>query len=195
MRAVQPVLAKRWAVGFFDRLGRQSIVPARQSAAVDPAAALLARYDPKASIGPAEAAELGAKLRAIYESDHMRFAGVLPVLRRLEGEAGSVRGRHYTEWVPVLDQLRSQKADDQAVPLLLECVAAAERAASVNGMEPAPGYTERLAIIYRRRREYPREIDLIESWFSRCPPPYGSEKLAKRLQDAILLEANTKAAG
>ncbi len=81
----------------------------RGSVKDDRVAALLATYDPNAELSPDDAAELGAKIRAIHESnpDGGAFDGLNPMLRRLEEEAGSVRGRHYTEWVPTLDELRS----------------------------------------------------------------------------------------
>ena len=82
--------------------------------------------------------------------------------RRIAAEAaGQVRGRHFTEWIPLLDQMRKEKRDDDALALLLECIGATERAAAIEGLDPAPGYTERAAIIYHRRRNYDAEIAII----------------------------------
>lgn len=156
----------------------------------DRVAALLATYDPNAELSPDDAAELGAKIRAIHESnpDRGAFDGLYPMLRRLEEEAGSVHGRHYTEWVPKLDELRSSGDDDSAPALLLECIDAAERAVRVAGMEPAPGYTKRAAVIYRRRKDYAREIQVMERWEAAAPPRYRGamkERLAaaRKLQE------------
>lgn len=153
-------------------------------------AALLATYDPNAELTPEDAAELGAKIRAIHDSnpDGGAFDGLYPMLRRLEQEAGSVRGRHYTEWVPTLDELRSSGDDDSALALLLECIDAAERAARVAGMEPAPGYTKRAAVIYRRRKDYTSEIQVMERWEAAAPQRYKGamkERLAgaRKLQE------------
>ena len=147
----------------------------RKPSSDDPVAALLSTYDPNAELSPSEAADLGAELRAIHECNERTGNigdGLHPLLRRLESEAGSVRGRHYTEWVPTLDELRSSGDDDAALALLLECIDAAERAARLAGMEPAPGYTKRAAVIYRRRKDYAREIEVMERWESAAPPQY-----------------------
>ncbi len=156
----------------------------------DRVAALLATYDPNTELSPDDAAELGAKIRAVYDSnpDGGAFDGLYPVLRRLEQESGLVRGRHYTEWVPTLDELRSSRDDDGALALLLECIDAAERAARVAGMEPAPGYTKRAAVIYRRRKDYASEIQVLERWEAAAPPRYKGamkERLAaaRKLQE------------
>ena len=156
----------------------------------DRVAALLATYDPNAELSPDDAAELGAKIRAIHDSnpDGGAFDGLYPMLRRLEEEAGSVRGRHLTEWVPTLDELRSSGDDDAALALLLECIDAAERAARVAGMEPAPGYTKRAAVIYRRRKDYASEIRVLERWEAAAPARYKGamkERLAaaRKLQE------------
>lgn len=160
--------------------------PQRERSSDDPVASLLATYDPNVELGPSEAADLGAKLRAIHERNRLNDAidgRLYPLLRRLESEASSVRGRPYTEWVATLDELRSSGDDDTALPLLLECIEAAERAARVSGREPAPGYTKRAAVIYRRRKDYAREIEVMERWESVSPPQYQGA-MAKRLAAA-----------
>lgn len=88
----------------------------------------------------------------------------------LRKQAEQVDGRHFTEWVPVLDRLRAEKSDDEAMALLMKCIAATERGARFSGREPAPGYTHRAAVILRRRKDYRAEIDLIERWERACPP-------------------------
>jgi hypothetical protein len=185
-------------VGLFDRQNKQRsdfLPPGHGRGGDDPVRELLSTYDPNATLGPNDAADLGAKLRALYDRRPIENNRLPSILRALENEAAMVRGRHYTEWVSTLGYLRGRGADDEALPLLVECIEAAERAARVSGMEPAPGYTERAAIIYRRRKDYAREIEVIERWMSRCPPRYGSERLEKRLTDAQRLRARSKAAG
>lgn len=105
-----------------------------------------------------------------------------------------MRGRHYVDWVPVLDELRSAGRDQEGLELLLELIDAAERAARVTGREPTPGYTHRAAVIYRRRRDYAAEIAIIERWQAACPrerrgPGATQEKLSQRLQKARTLHA------
>ncbi len=161
----------------------------------DPLASLLATYDPDADLGPEGAADLGAKLRAMQEDNERR--GVIdgrlyPMLRKLEAEAGLVRGRHYTEWIPTLDELRSSGDDDTALTLLWECIQAAERAARVAGTSPAPGYTKRAAVIYRRRKDYAREIEVMERWEAAAPPGYRGA-MADRLAVARKLQEKQQA--
>lgn len=165
---------------------KQNRQPERERSSDDPVTSLLTTYDPNADLSPGEAADLGAKLRAIHERNKRNDAidgRLYSLLRRLESEASCVRGRPYTEWVATLDELRSSGDDDTALPLLLECIEAAERAARVSGMEPAPGYTKRAAVIYRRRKDYAREIDVMERWESAAPPQYRGA-MAKRLAAA-----------
>lgn len=180
-------------MGLFGRRKKQPRVErARQQkpSRDDPVASLLATYDPNTELSPGDAAELGAKLRTIHERNRRNGdidARLYRMLRELESEAGSVRGRHYTEWVPTLDQLRSAGDDDHALALLLECIEAAERAALVSGMEPAPGYTKRAAVIYRRRKDYAREIEIMERWEAAAPPQYRGAMI-ERLAAARTLQ-------
>lgn len=119
--------------------------------------------------------------------------------QKLEEAAGTFEGRHYTEWVPELNRLRSLGADseDEYLRLVLKCVDAAERASVHSEREPAPGYTERAAVIYRRRKDYAAEIAIIERWEAACPPERRGpgatqERLATRLTKARqLLAAET----
>lgn len=165
---------------------KQNRQPERTRSSDDSVASLLATYDPNAELSPSEAADLGAELRAIHERNKLNNAidgRLYPMLRRLESEASSVLGRPYLEWVATLDELRSSGDDDTALPLLLECIEAAERAARVSGMEPAPGYTRRAAVIYRCRKDYAREVEVMERWESAAPPQYRGA-MAKRLAAA-----------
>lgn len=107
----------------------------------------------------------------------------------LRDQAEQVAGYHFTEWVPVLDRLRAEKQDDEALALLMEIIAATERGARFSGREPAPGCTHRAAVILRRRKDYQAEIDLIERWERACPPerrgPGATQgKLAERKRKA-----------
>lgn len=102
-------------------------------------------------------------------------------------EASQVRGRHYVDWVPTLDEWRSAGRDDEALDLLLEIIDAAERAAVVAGREPAPGYTKRAAVIYRRRKDFAAEVAIIERWEAACPPERrGSGATQSRLAGRLV---------
>lgn len=147
-------------------------------------------YSGKLPSEPEVAAEEGEKLRSEYEAydrdGRMPPTGLFDRLDRLEKVAAQVHGRHYVDWVDTLDEYRSAKRDDEALSLLLDIIDAAERTARVSGREPAPGYTHRAAVIYRRRKDYDAEVAIIERWEAACPPerrgPGATQgKLAERL--------------
>lgn len=101
--------------------------------------------------------------------------------------AALVRGRHYTEWVPTLDELRSRGADheNEYLALLLEIIDATEREAAYSGLEPAPGYSIRAAVVYRRRGDIDAEIAVLERWLRACPPERRGGKISERLEKAL----------
>jgi hypothetical protein len=105
-------------------------------------------------------------------------------LRAQAEQASQVRGRHYIHWVPMLDELRERGDDEQALPLLLEIIDAAERAAVIQGLEPPPGYTERAAVIYRRRGDLDAEVALLRRYLDACPPGRGgmTTRIGQRLR-------------
>ena len=61
-----------------------------------------------------------------------------------------MRGRHYTEWVEPVKQLKREGRLKEAEALLVECVDAVEAEASVEGSSVAPWYYEQLGIVYRK---------------------------------------------
>ena len=105
-------------------------------------------------------------------------------MRALAERASQVRGRHYIQWVSALDELREQGDDEQALPLLLEIIEAAERAAQIQNLEPPPGYTERVAVIYRRQGKLEAEIGILRRYLDACPPGRGGlgTRIGQRLR-------------
>jgi hypothetical protein len=105
-------------------------------------------------------------------------------IRALAERASQVRGRHYIQWVTTLDELREQGDDAQALPLLLEIIEAAERAAQIQGLEPPPGYTERVAVIYRRQGNLEAEVAILRRYLDSCPPGRGGlgSRIGQRLR-------------
>ena len=125
---------------------------------------------------------------------------IASIQRHRDAEAaGWVHDRLFTEWIPVLNELRAQKNDEEGLALLLECIAAAERAAAITGTEPAPAYTRRAAVILRRQRRLDDEIALIERWEAACPPERRESDtttgtLGSRKKKAIALLADQRSA-
>ncbi|WP_263121158.1 hypothetical protein [Cellulomonas sp. RIT-PI-Y] len=96
--------------------------------------------------------------------------------------AALVRGRHFTEWSDIVRQLKREGRLEEALALLDELIAAAER--SADGREPAPWYTEQAAIIHRRLKQYDHEVAVLERYRAACPPGRGSAKIRDRLVKA-----------
>lgn len=152
-------------------------------------------------LSPSAAAQRGETLRTemddrIGRGDFDAY-GLRREINRLEKIASMVRGRHYVDWIPRLNELRSAGRDQEALPLLLDIVDATERAARVNGCEPAPGYTNRVAVIYRREKNYDAEVVILERWLAACPPNRrGSaskpHRIAVRLSKAKALRDRAK---
>lgn len=100
-----------------------------------------------------------------------------------------VRGRHYTEWVPTLDDLRSDPdRQEEYLALLLEIIDATERETLYSGLEPPPGYFTRAAIVYRKNGDIDAEIAVLERWMRTCPPDRRGGKVADRLAKAVALK-------
>lgn len=111
------------------------------------------------------------------------ISGAAERMRRAR-EAGIVRGMHYTEWCPTLDEYRSEGRDSEALDLLTAIFDATEAEARISGREPAPGYYKRAAIIYRRRGDIPAEIAVLQRFLDACPPGIGGGDVAERLAKA-----------
>lgn len=105
--------------------------------------------------------------------------------RKEADKAGYVQGKHYTEWVPTLNEWRKAGAskEEDYLKLVLQIIGAAEKAAAIIGQEPAPGYTERAAIVYRRRKDYAAEAAILRRYVDACPPGRGRH-FAERIEKA-----------
>ena len=76
--------------------------------------------------------------------------------------AAMVRGRHFSHWVEPIRTLKRRGQTDKALVLLMECIEATE--GDQVGPFPAPWYTWQAAIIFRKRRDYLAEIEILERW-------------------------------
>lgn len=109
-------------------------------------------------------------------------------LKRIE-MAGDVDGRHYTDAVEQVKELKRQGRNEEAIKLLLRLVDATESEAHeaaksklYAGWGVAPWYYEQLAILYRKEKRYADEVEILER-YDRQPkaPGTGSIKLTERL--------------
>ena len=109
-----------------------------------------------------------------------------------EPKAGFVDGRHYTEWVESVKQLKRDDEIDAAIGLLSKRVAAVEDEAQAEGIEAAPWYTEQLAICYRKQKDYDAEIAVLERYTSLSDLPSNRpQELLARLEKARQLRADS----
>jgi hypothetical protein len=119
-------------------------------------------------------------------SDKSRAHGRGPASRR--NASGTLRGKHYTEYVEEVKTLRREGHEERAEQLLQELVQAVEAEAANEGWGVAPWYYEQLAIIYRKRKDRAAEVAILER-YAQAPhaPGAGPEKLRRRLEKARLL--------
>ncbi|MBE0418227.1 MAG: hypothetical protein IBX63_10725 [Coriobacteriia bacterium] len=105
-------------------------------------------------------------------------------------EPGTFRGRHYSEYVAQVEELKRQDKLVQAETLLLELVAATEAESKAQGIGVAPAYYEHLAVIYRKQGRAADEVAVLERYESQPKAPgVGPSRLAERLEKAKTLLA------
>lgn len=90
-----------------------------------------------------------------------------------------VRGKHYTEWVEPVKQLKREKRFEEALAILWECQQATIRE---DGPHPASWYFEQAAIIHRRLGQFDLEVAAIEFYLRESREP--SSKMIERLEKA-----------
>ena len=112
-----------------------------------------------------------------------------PMARSGNGSAGYVRGRHFTEYVEAVKQLKRERRHEEAIALLLELVEATEAEAQAEGYGAAPWYYVQLAIIYRKDRRFDDEVAILE----RAQHSVGHDQaMTRRLQKARTLAVGSK---
>jgi hypothetical protein len=108
---------------------------------------------------------------------------------------GLVRGKHYTEWVVQIDDLLRAQNYAEALPLLNECIAATVAEAKVMKWSPAPGYTTKAAIAYRKLKRPADEVAVLKAFLAALPVSSTNGPVADRLRKAEdLLRAEQEAA-
>ncbi len=98
---------------------------------------------------------------------------------------GYYNGRHFTTYVRDLDNLKKSGNFAELEKLLFELVKATEAENAVNGMGVAPAYYSELAILYRKQKEYSKEVSILER--------FANQKHAPGVMPAKLLERLGKA--
>lgn len=95
---------------------------------------------------------------------------------------GVIRGHHHSAWHAEVDRLRDIGDQSAAVGLLLQIVDATEAESRAEGFGVAPAAYEKLAVIYRQRKDQPREAAILERYAGQQRAPGAlPPKLLKRL--------------
>ena len=93
---------------------------------------------------------------------------------------GYYDGRHFTTYVRDFESLKKSGEFTKLENLLLELVKATEAESAVDGMGVAPAYYSELAILYRKQKEYSKEMSILER--------FAKQKHARGVMHAKLLE-------
>lgn len=121
--------------------------------------------------------------RALDGKTAAQVAQATPAMRPGRGRGpGMVRGRHHSEWHPEVKRLEDAGDEPAAVGLLLEICDATEAESRAEGYGVAPVAYERLAVLYRKRKDRAAELDVLER-YEAAPHAPGAVpgQLAERL--------------
>lgn len=95
---------------------------------------------------------------------------------------GMVRGRPHSDWHEEVKRLEQVGDEPAAEVLLIEICDATEAESRAEGYGVAPAAYERLAVIYRKRKDQTAEIAILERYEAAPKAPGATpEKLAERL--------------
>lgn len=106
-------------------------------------------------------------------------------------QAAQVRGRHYSEWNPTLDELKRARKYDEYLSLLLECISATELEScewqiALGKPYPTPSrYTLEAAQLYRRQGRLNQEVGILERYVN-VPGNRGASPMVKKKLDSAL---------
>jgi len=103
--------------------------------------------------------------------------------------ASSFKGKHYSDYVEEVKELKRRGENDKAIQLLLDLLDPVENESSMRRQPPAPGYYEELAILYRKEKDNASEVKILER-YAKLSQKYGWEgksKLLERLAKAQAL--------
>ncbi len=101
--------------------------------------------------------------------------------RSSRSDAGMVRGKHYTDWVETVKDMKRLGHNEQVLPLLAELCSAAEAESEATGTALAPWYFEQSAIVRRKLKDYVSEVAILERYQAspNAEPGHFDERLEK----------------
>lgn len=85
-----------------------------------------------------------------------------------KNKAGYINGKHYTEYVDDIKELKRQSKLQEAENILLKIIEALKAEAKAEGPHwfLAPWYFEQLAIIYRKQKSIEKERNILEQYLN-----------------------------
>lgn len=106
---------------------------------------------------------------------------------------GFIKGQHFTTYIDTFKQLRREGKLDEAEKMLLKIIEATEAESNYTGRGVAPAYYEYLAIIYRKQKQYEKEVAILMRFKEQKHAPGARPpKLIERLEKAKELAKNKK---
>ena len=100
-------------------------------------------------------------------------------------EPGYFQGRHFSTYVSDIKSLKNNESYFELEGLLLNLVNATEAEGAYNNWGVAPYYYNELAIMYRKHKEYSKEVSILERYANQKHAPGAMpEKLKERLKKA-----------
>jgi hypothetical protein len=103
---------------------------------------------------------------------------------------GYFDGRHYTTYISDIEVIKKNDKDTELELLLIELVKATEAESAEKDWGVAPAYYNKLAILYRRQKEYLKEVSILERFAKqKHAPGVMPAKLLDRLKKAKELAA------
>ena len=130
---------------------------------------------------PRHCTNCGARL-----GDGFAFCGQCGVQVTPTERPGYLDGEHYTAYVETVALMRADELES-AERLLLRLVEAVEAQHAADGFGIAPWYSERLAVLYRKRKDFAAEVMILERFGSRFKGTPYANHFEKRLTKARLL--------
>lgn len=119
--------------------------------------------------------------QAVYNQDLSVQSGAA-----MSASTGFVDGRHYTEYVETVNQLKREDRYEDAIALLLRLVDATEEESATERVGVAPWYYEQLAIMYRKQGEREAEVAILQRFAQQeHAPGQKPAKLMLRLEGLI----------
>lgn len=120
-----------------------------------------------------------------YLGTHHAFLASLTASETIEDRSeGFYNGRHYSDYVEEVRNLKRDGILAQAEKLLIDLIEAIECEARVMHWGVAPWYYSQLAIIYRKQNQTENEIAILQRFArQRHAPGAGPAKLLDRLKE------------